>query len=149
MVFLEISRFDSSWLVTCRGEFRTWSRIVNFLFLQKSSILNVWLGSEYVSDFLQLTIWNLHRELTQREKINSEQEFLKIKSWLLLIFSTCLHNQLKYKIYKAIHWVDIKMMAASFSNFHGKMWKTLPGRSSILKSIESFYVPLKSGTRDF
>ena len=30
-----------------------------------------------------------------REKLNSVQEFVKIKSWLLLIFSTCLHNQLK------------------------------------------------------
>ena len=27
---------------------------------------------------------------------NSAQEFVKIKSWLLLIFSLCLHNQLKF-----------------------------------------------------
>ena len=31
---------------------------------------------------------------THREKIYSAQKFGKIKSWLLLIFSICLHNQL-------------------------------------------------------
>ena len=32
---------------------------------------------------------------THREKLNSLQEFIKVKSWLRLIFSICLRNQLK------------------------------------------------------
>ena len=32
----------------------------------------------------------------QRKKVNSLQELVKIKSWLLLIFSIYLHNQLKF-----------------------------------------------------
>ena len=32
---------------------------------------------------------------THREELNSVQKFVKIKSWLLLTFSMCLHNQLK------------------------------------------------------
>ena len=31
---------------------------------------------------------------TYGDKLNSVQEFVKIKSWLFLIFSICLHNQL-------------------------------------------------------
>ena len=31
---------------------------------------------------------------THREKLNSVQEFVKVKSWLFLIFRTCLNNQL-------------------------------------------------------
>ena len=39
---------------------------------------------------------------THREKLNLVQEFIKIKSWLLLIFSTCLHNPLKlYNLIKS------------------------------------------------
>ena len=37
-----------------------------------------------------------------REKLNSVQEFVKIKSWLLLILSACLHNQLKFNC-KVLH----------------------------------------------
>ena len=33
---------------------------------------------------------------TRREKINSAREFVKRRFWLLLIFSICLHNQLKF-----------------------------------------------------
>ena len=32
---------------------------------------------------------------THRGKLNSLKQFVKIKSWLLLIFSTCVHKQLK------------------------------------------------------
>lgn len=32
----------------------------------------------------------------RREKLNSVQEFVEVEPWLLLIFLTCLHNQLKF-----------------------------------------------------
>ena len=57
----------------------------------------------------KMTFWNalhcFHQESgsngdvfkdTHKEKLDSVQEFVKIKSWLLLILSTCLHNQLKF-----------------------------------------------------
>ena len=44
----------------------------------------------------------LYFHLTILTGKNSVQEFIKVKSWLLLIFSVCLHNQLKfnYKVLK-------------------------------------------------
>ena len=39
---------------------------------------------------------------THREKLNSVQEFVKTKSLLLLLFTTCLHNPLKlYNLIKS------------------------------------------------
>ena len=94
-------------------------------------------------------------------KPDSIEEFVKIKSWLLLIFSACLYSQLKfhYKVLycrclnKMIHRVDRKMMAASLNKFYGIMWdsfclnieKTLPRKDLILKPIERSSDPLKNG----
>ena len=43
-----------------------------------------------------------HINDTHGEKLNSVQEFVRLKPWLLLIFLTCLHNQLKlYNLIKS------------------------------------------------
>ena len=34
---------------------------------------------------------------TYRRKLNSVQECIKANSWQLLVFSVCLHNQLKFQ----------------------------------------------------
>ena len=52
---------------------------------------------------LVLYMWTIYIKLndTDREKHNSVQEFVEIKSWLLQISWTCLHNQLKFN-YKVL-----------------------------------------------
>ena len=40
--------------------------------------------------------WHFFFNNTHREKLNSLQKFVKTKFWLLLIFLTCLQNQLKF-----------------------------------------------------
>ena len=45
--------------------------------------------------------------VTHGKKLNSVQEFIKAKSYQLLIFSTCLSNQLKCRcLSKVIYQVD-------------------------------------------
>ena len=95
---------------------------------------------------------------THREKLNSVREFVKIKSWLFLIFSTCLQS-LIIKFYnstkstdvplnKVIHQVDRKWMAAAFNKFHGKIWDgfclNTRTRFENLRNTS-----LKKGTKDF
>ena len=65
---------------------------------------------------------------TPREKLNSVQEFVKIKSWLLLIFLTGLrsliikfYNSIKSRcLRKVINRVDRKWMASSSTDFTAK-----------------------------
>ena len=64
---------------------------------------------------------------------NLVQEFIEIKSWLLLTFFASLHNQLssihsisnikEYRcLNKIIHQIESEWTVASFSNFCGKIW---------------------------
>ena len=85
------------------------------------------------------------------------KECVKIKSWLLLIFSTCLHNKLNsikstdFKIGDSSSWQE--MDGCFFQQILRQIetdgfWhrKTLPCKGFILKHIERPYVPLKNGT---
>ena len=53
---------------------------------------------------------------TYREKLNSTQEFVKIKSWLPLIFSIYLHNQLKFHNSIELFIIKLKVHSCRFKN---------------------------------
>ena len=110
---------------------------------------------------------------THREKRNSVQEFVKVKSWLLLIFWTCLYRINKIQFTQSIKFnqeyrsTDVStrwfieqtesrwlLLSTNFAAkkelfFLNTELKTVPRRGFILKPIERPYVPLKSGTGDF
>ena len=59
--------------------------------LQTKVILVIWPSRCHIRATIPECFNNTHRE-----ELNSAQEFVRIKSWLLLIFYMCLFNQLKF-----------------------------------------------------
>ena len=60
---------------------KIWSRTILVLFPQKSSIVDVWLGSEYVSASFILGTFYFQRRKFRREMIESNKEWIFANVW--------------------------------------------------------------------